>query len=162
MPLKSKIILAIFAIVLLGATAASYFIIVSRDGGANAVAFIDPDNAGMVGRGETVYGQNCADCHGKNLEGQPDWRVKTADGIFPAPPHDATGHTWHHADQVLFNITKRGGQAGAPTGFISGMPGFAESLPDGDILAVLAYIKSRWPQEIRTRHTAMSRKAAAQ
>ncbi len=161
MPSTSNLVFAAVIVVALGGLAAAYINVIGG-GGADATAFADPDNPEMVARGQTVYNENCADCHGKNLEGQPNWRVKTADGVLPAPPHDATGHTWHHADQLLFAITKLGGQASAPAGFVSAMPGFADSLSDDDILATLAYIKSRWPQDIRKRHAVMSAKMAAQ
>ena len=98
--------------------------------------------------GQTLYADNCASCHGANLEGQPNWRTPDADGILPAPPHDATGHTWHHDDELLFEYTKFGG-AGAlevrgVTGFNSGMHAFGETLTDDEIWDILAYIRSTW------------------
>ena len=50
----------------------------------------------------SLYAENCASCHGAKLEGQPDWRSPGPDGVMPAPPHDRTGHTWHHGDGMLF------------------------------------------------------------
>ena len=117
----------------------------------------DATDADQVALGRTVYAENCADCHGKNLEGQPNWRVRGEDGILPAPPHDETGHTWHHPDKLLFDIAKQGGQAVAPPSFKSGMPPFGESLSDGEIWAVMAFIKSRWPETIRNRQEMMNR-----
>lgn len=64
-----------------------------------------------VERGTPLYAENCASCHGVNLEGQPNWRSPNADGTPPAPPHDDTGHTWHHSDKLLFEYTKLGGEA---------------------------------------------------
>jgi len=66
------------------------------------------DDLVVVQAGEKIYQAQCASCHGPNLEGQPDWRTRDANGFLPAPPHDATGHTWHHADDLLFEITKYG------------------------------------------------------
>ena len=43
--------------------------------------------------GQSLYADNCASCHGANLEGQPNWQSPDADGVLPAPPHDGTGHT---------------------------------------------------------------------
>ena len=63
-----------------------------------------------VAAGETLYQANCASCHGKRLEGAADWREARSDGTFPPPPHDRTGHTWHHSDTLLFNYTKLGGK----------------------------------------------------
>ena len=74
----------------------------------------DPDNAEQVALGQQVYASFCAGCHGGNLEGQPNWQKRLPLGNFPAPPHDETGHTWHHADQWLFEIVKYGGKYHAP------------------------------------------------
>jgi hypothetical protein len=71
---------------------------------------------------------------------------------MPAPPHDETGHTWHHSDEVLFTYTKLGGtelMAQRGMEFDSGMPGFASQLTDQDIWNVLAYIKSTWPDDVQ-------------
>ena len=62
----------------------------------------------MVNLGEIVYQNNCSSCHGSNLEGQENWKERDVDGYMPAPPHNQTGHTWHHNDQYQFNITKYG------------------------------------------------------
>lgn len=111
----------------------------------------DPDNAEQVARGKPLYDKTCAACHGARLEGQANWRVKLSNGRMPAPPHDASGHTWHHPDAILFGITKHGLVPGkyAPPNHQSDMPGFEKTLSDQDIWAVLAYIKSSWPPDIR-------------
>lgn len=116
------------------------------------VTRIDADDTGLVALGRTVYMQNCASCHGAKLEGQPNWRVRKPDGKLPAPPHDETGHTWHHADQQLFGLTRDGLKPPlAPEGYRSDMPGFGEVLTDEQIKAALAYIKSTWPAPVRAR-----------
>ena len=116
----------------------------------------DASDPQLVARGAVVYQQNCMACHGANLEGQPNWQRMNADGTLPAPPHDASGHTWHHPDQVLFDVTKWGSAAVAGSNFKSAMPVYAEVLDDADIWAVLAYIKSRWPPEIQDSQRARS------
>jgi mono/diheme cytochrome c family protein len=100
--------------------------------GAEAPALrADAYDGRQVARGEIVYRDHCAVCHGANLEGQPDWRVRKPDGRLPAPPHDATGHTWHHPDEQLFALTKQGvAPPLAPEGYESDMPGFAATLSD--------------------------------
>ena len=81
---------------------------------------------------------------------------------MPAPPHDASGHTWHHPDAVLFGITKHGLVPGkyAPPSYQSDMPAFGKQLSDAEIWAVLGYIKSTWPAKIRAVQEAMTRDAA--
>ena len=100
-------------------------------------------------RGAEIYAANCASCHGAELEGQPDWKRRLPSGRLPAPPHDASGHTWHHPDDVLFRITKEGPAAVVGGGYQSDMPGFADVLSDDDIRAALEFIKSTWPERER-------------
>jgi mono/diheme cytochrome c family protein len=109
----------------------------------------DPANAVQVDAGRTVYTKHCANCHGARLEGQPDWRQRMPNGRLPAPPHDDSGHTWHHSDEMLFGITKNGLVPDyAPPDYQSDMPAFGGRLSDNDIWAVLAFIKSRWSPEV--------------
>lgn len=116
-----------------------------------------PDNAAVVALGRQVYIDNCAACHGANLEGQADWRQRRPDGRLSAPPHDAGGHTWHHPGEQLFAVTKYGPAALAGGGYQSDMAGYEGILSDAEIWAVLSFIKSRWPAEIRARHDQISR-----
>ena len=110
-------------------------------------------------RGEKVYAEHCAACHGAKLEGQPNWRAKLPSGRMPAPPHDDSGHTWHHPDEVLFGITKLGlVPPYAPPGYQSDMPAFADKLSDAEIRAVLAYISSHWSDEVRKVRAEMLRR----
>ena len=111
-----------------------------------------PDDVEITVLGEQIYAAQCASCHGATLEGQPNWRQRLANGRLPAPPHDQTGHTWHHPDAQLFALTRYGVEAFAPPGYESDMPAYDGILTDEEIIAVLSYIKSTWPDEIRRRH----------
>ncbi len=110
---------------------------------------IDPNDSSQVASGQQLYMANCASCHGARLEGQANWQLELPGGGRLAPPHDQTGHTWHHPDQYLFEMTKYGGQPYSPEGYKNNMPGFGNQLSDTQIWAVLSYIKSAWPQEVR-------------
>ena len=107
-------------------------------------------SAEVIEQGRQIYADQCASCHGAQLEGQPDWKTPLPSGRLPAPPHDADGHTWHHPDDILFRIVKEGTAAIVGGGYESDMPGFADLLSDAEIRAVLAYIKSTWPERERT------------
>jgi len=98
--------------------------------------------------GSVLYDEHCASCHGQNLGGQPDWHKRDQDGYLPAPPHDETGHTWHHTDKYLFEMTKYGLQAFVGDGYKTRMPMYKDILSDSEIIAVLSFIKSRWPEEV--------------
>jgi len=128
----------------------------------SAVPRIDPDDKAQVAQGHGFYTAQCARCHGANLEGQPNWRERQANGRLPAPPHDASGHTWHHPDSALFGITKHGLAPYAPAGYQSDMPAFDGKLSDDQIAAVLAYIKSTWPPDIRERQARINAEAEQQ
>ena len=77
----------------------------------------DATDVELVTLGAQVYVEHCASCHGRNLEGEPNWRYRRADGTLPAPPHDETGHTWHHSDEHLFRMTKEGPAAVVGKGY---------------------------------------------
>jgi mono/diheme cytochrome c family protein len=106
--------------------------------------------------GRRLYHEHCASCHGAQLEGEPDWQNPKPSGRMPVPPHDASGHTWHHSDQELFRITKHGMSAVVP-GYASDMPAFEQILPDREIAAVLAFIRSSWPEREREYQAARTR-----
>jgi mono/diheme cytochrome c family protein len=110
--------------------------------------FADAEDAATVMRGKRVYMQHCASCHGRYLQGQPLWQLEDGSDHRRAPAHDQTGHTWMHGDEDLFFVTKYGLFPGA-TVTASAMPAFKDVLDDGDILAVIAFIKARWPVGLR-------------
>ena len=100
-------------------------------------------------RGKVNYVTHCSACHGVSGEGQPNWLIPGPDGTLLAPPHDNTGHTWHHGDGYLFAVTKRGGSPFMMPGQPSGMPGFDAAMTDGEIVEVIEYIKGFWGADER-------------
>ena len=117
-------------------------------GSNSAAVAIDLDDPQLVATGEDVYNTYCAACHGFDLEGEANWQQPNADGSFRAPPHDETGHTWHHNDSYLIESIRLGGVRLEPNIGVSAMPAYDGVLSDAQIAAVLAYIKSSWPSEI--------------
>lgn len=120
-----------------------------KNGRAGILPYQQPE---AVAAGKVLYQEYCAACHGADLQGQPDWRSPDADGYLPAPPHDETGHTWHHPDRQLFAITKYGTAALVGGDYRTRMSGFENVLSDWEIAQVLAYIKSTWPDRVVRQH----------
>lgn len=127
----------------------------------DAVGLFPYWDAEAISQGQAIYAENCAACHGTALEGEAEWRGRNTDGSMRAPPHDASGHTWHHPDAQLFAITKYGTEKVTGGAVTSSMVGFEDILSDDDILAVLAFIKASWPDQIIKRHNALNRRYEA-
>ncbi len=122
------------------------------DAGTTAVTDTLPTlDAAQIALGQEIYSANCASCHGVNLEGEANWKAQNEDGSFRSPPHSADGHTWHHPDSNLLEAITLGGArfAGQNIGGTSTMPAFGQLLTDEEITAVLTYIKSTWPDDVR-------------
>ena len=109
--------------------------------------------------GQTIYKDNCASCHGINLEGQIGWQTEIVDGRRLAPPHDETGHTWHHPDELLYNMTKYGFEEMLGKKYPNNMPAYKDKLTDEEIIAALSYIKSTWPGRIQRQHDQVNARA---
>jgi mono/diheme cytochrome c family protein len=156
-----RIVLVAFLVAIALGAAGSGTLILTSPPRATAEAALDPTDTALVALGAGIYADHCASCHGANLEGESNWRERKPNGRLPAPPHDATGHTWHHPDAVLIEITTHGLPdeiGGQP--YLSDMPAYEGILTDREILAVLSYIKSRWPSEVIERHDAINARAS--
>jgi len=103
-----------------------------------------PLDSQRVAQGQVLYAEHCAECHGANGEGQPDWKTPNQDGSFKPPPHDNSGHTWHHDDDLLLDIIANGSDFPQAQ-----MPTFGDKLSDEQILAILDYMQSWWGPEER-------------
>ena len=126
------------------------------DGGASA-DLLQYADASTVAAGENIYRVHCASCHGAELEGEPNWQRPNPDSTMPAPPHNERGHTWHHTDQVLFDLTKYGVEKFVKLeNYKSNMPAYENVLTDEEIIAVLSFIKSTWPDDIQAGHNALN------
>ena len=134
--LSLAILAALAAIVLFGAC--------GQNQGGQGGSSEDRDT---ISQGESIFRANCAACHGANGEGQPNWYIRKADGLLPAPPLNGDGHTWHHGDGTLYRIVSQGGaiyESPDLPNYKSGMPAFGETLSHEEIIAVITYVKSLW------------------
>ncbi len=94
---------------------------------------------GIYARGEKLYTEHCADCHGENGEG--------ADGKYPALAGNRAV-TITPAVNIIRAVLNGGytpSTAGNPRPY--GMPPFAPFLDDMDTAAVVSYIRNAWGNE---------------
>ena len=145
------IILFVFSIILIG----FYAYTMNKD---NKIILM-PNDASLVSLGQKIYLQNCASCHGVKLEGQKNWQTRDDEGYLLAPPHDETGHTWHHNDEYLFLMTKYGIEKIIGKKYPNNMPAYEDILSDKEIIAVLSFIKSSWPKKIQEIHNNINRRS---
>ncbi len=97
--------------------------------------------------GKDIFASTCAECHGADAQGQPDWHISNEDGTMPAPPLNGDGHAWHHPDGLLYRIVSQGGTIQEDPlipNFKSAMPAFGDQLSQAEIVEVITYVKSLW------------------
>ena len=113
----------------------------SESGGASGISASGTTQTS----GAQIFAARCAVCHGAQGQGAANWKIRDEDGRLPPPPLNGDGHTWHHADGVLYRIVRDGGaDFGASGGSGSNMPSFGETLGREQIVEVLEYIKTLW------------------
>jgi mono/diheme cytochrome c family protein len=99
----------------------------------------------QVAHGGRLFHEHCAACHGANAQGAANWRQKGADGKYPPPPLDGTGHAWHHPKNILVMTIREG------TGKLGGsMPAWGNKLSTQDMDDIIAWFQAKWSDEIYT------------
>jgi mono/diheme cytochrome c family protein len=102
-----------------------------------------PRDLVQITRGERLFEQNCAQCHGGDAQGQSNWRERGPDGRFPAPPLNGTGHAWHHPFDMLRYVILNGSPGGQ-----GNMPAWKGKLTEEQIDDIIAWFQSKWPDEV--------------
>lgn len=101
------------------------------------------NNPQQLALGESVYKQHCVQCHGLAGEGDPSWRQREADGMFPPPPLNGTGHAWHHSKEWLKQMIVNGSEPGKGK-----MPAWRGRLSEAEAEAVIDWFQSLWPDRV--------------
>jgi mono/diheme cytochrome c family protein len=110
--------------------------------------------ASQAAAGESLYQLHCAACHAADGSATAEWRTPDANGQYPPPPLNGTAHTWHHPLEMLDTTIANGGLA-----FGGVMPGFSESLPRDERLAIIAWFQSLWSDDIYARWQAIDERS---
>lgn len=114
------------------------------------------DRTQVISRGTQLYAAECAACHGARLEARAaGTQLEDVYGPPWAPSLGAAGHAWRHSDAELAAIVAQGVGGAVPPSSTAGMPAFAGRLDHGEIDAILAYVKSGWPGNVRAYQAAL-------
>ena len=116
---------------------------------ANVAGAADKTAHQRIAAGRTIYERVCASCHGAHGEGAANWQEPDANGEMPAPPHDASGHTWKHSDAMLYHIVQQGWHDPFNKTRRLTMPAFKGQLSREETIAVIDYLKTLWKPEQR-------------
>lgn len=114
-------------------------------GGAGAAS----PNQQEIDTGRLIYQQQCAACHGVKGEGKPGWEKRDALGELLPPPHDPTGHTWKHADAMLYKTIREGWRDPFNKTKRQTMPAYKDVLTPQETRAVISYLKTMWTPKQR-------------
>ncbi len=148
---STVIVLAIAAGLALSAWLAFRFLLAEEED-SGFLRWRDPAE---IAAGEQLYRASCAGCHG--IPGLSKPVAQPGQRIVPSS-HDEEGHTWQHPDFALFRLV-RDGEAVANCDPVDAelMPRFRGAVSDSQLVAILSYIKSTWPEEIRAHHDRVNR-----
>lgn len=135
---------------LVSVSALVLWLVHDRIAAGRQTSFLEWRDSRTVRAGEALYRAHCAACHGVPGVSAP---VAQAPGQAPAPAHDASGHTWEHPDFALFQLIRDGVAVANCTPVDPElMPAFRGVVSDAELVAILSYVKSTWPEDIRAHH----------
>ncbi|MDO8595641.1 MAG: cytochrome c [Sulfuricaulis sp.] len=110
-----------------------------------APALIDrPFSTESLFRGVRLFQENCAQCHGPEAQGHPDWQNPK---VVAAPPLNGTGNVWKRRKQDMIAAIQNGAKRnGEPV-----MPAWKGRLSDQDIEDIIAWFQALWPADVYDR-----------
>ena len=102
-------------------------------------------DAASIARGAALYDEHCAQCHGPQAQGHPDWQTPSDGSFAAAPPLNGSGNDWKRSRGELIavirdGVKRKGGEAV--------MPGWEPRLNARDIDDIVAWFQSLWPPQV--------------
>jgi len=136
---RQKIGLTAVVLILAG----GYPLFCSADPASSSIASSDAEIIALGGR---LFAQNCRPCHGDKAVGEnPATPLGGWNKAGPiAPALNGSGHAWHHPPRYFFHTIRNGSSMNG-----SRMIGWAGRMSDAEIVAVIAYFQSLWPEHIK-------------
>jgi mono/diheme cytochrome c family protein len=110
---------------------------------AIVVRHFDPES---ISRGARLFEANCAQCHGPQAQGHPDWETPSDGSFAAAPPLNGTGHDWQRSRAELAATIKNGVRRKSDK--VDVMPAWKGRLSERDIEDVINWMQSLWSAEV--------------
>lgn len=107
-----------------------------------------------MARGARLFQEHCAQCHGPDAQGHPDWQTP---GVTVAPPLNGTGNDWKRTKGEMVAVIKQG--AKRKNELV--MPGWEGRLTDQEIDDLIVWYQALWPGEVYERWRKLDAAAAA-
>ena len=116
-------------------------------GTATAPAVTAPHfDPASVARGAQLFGERCAECHGPQAQGHPDWQTPSDGSFAAAPPLNGTGNDWKLTRAQIATIIKNGVRRKSDN--VDIMPAWKGRLNDSDVEDVINWMQSLWPADV--------------
>jgi mono/diheme cytochrome c family protein len=97
-----------------------------------------------ISRGARLYQEHCAQCHGPEAQGHPDWQTP---GVAAAPPLNGTGNDWKRKKPELVAAIKEGiKRKGEPM-----HPDWKGRLNNEEIEDIITWFQALWPADVYER-----------
>jgi len=110
----------------------------------SAAQFGSNFDPGRIARGAKIFEENCAQCHGPQAQGHPDWQTPS-DGTFAAaPPLDGSGNEHKRTRSELLNVIRNGARKNG----LEVMPAWQRRLSNQEMEDVVTWFQSLWPPEV--------------
>ena len=100
-----------------------------------------PASLAELSRGARLFEEQCAQCHGPEAQGHPDWQTP---GVVAAPPLNGTGNDWKRTRAQLVAIIKKGAKRGSEPV----MPAWNGRLTDDEIDDIIGWFQALWPPDV--------------
>lgn len=112
---------------------------------SSALPTVEPvPSLAALNRGAKLFQEHCAQCHGPEAQGHPDWQTP---GVIAAPPLNGTGNDWRRSRAELVAVISDGAKRnGVPV-----MPGWKDRLSEAEINDIIAWFQALWPPDVYSR-----------
>jgi mono/diheme cytochrome c family protein len=102
----------------------------------------DAATLSSLNRGARLFQEHCAQCHGPEAQGHPDW--ETPGVIAAAPPLNGSGNDWKRTRAQLITSIKNGAKRDG----LAVMPAWKDRLSDAEIDEIVTWFQALWPADV--------------